>query len=162
MQTIKIKYKTLNENLSLIKTYQRQYSSLLHYVYNRTLENISQKEIKERVKHLSNISLLDSWFTQSSIFDAKTLSQRDDKIIFGGKKNFYNRLKGKISKSEYKSKRLSPIYIIGEASKSGNRFIQILDSLDKVLIKFDKQTHIIIELINVKNRINILSKSFLI
>ena len=100
MQTIKIKYKTINENISLIKDYQRQYSSCLHYIYNRTIENLSQKEIKEKIKQLSNINLLDSWFIQSAIFDVKSLCQKDNKIIFGGKSNFYNRLKGKISKSE--------------------------------------------------------------
>ena len=75
MQTLKIKYQTSShEALSLINEYQRQYSSCLHYIYNRTLENLSQKEIKEKVKSLSNINLLDSWFIQSAIFDAKTLT----------------------------------------------------------------------------------------
>ena len=48
MQTLKIKYETSSlKDLNLIKEYQKQYSSLLHYVYNRTCENISQKDIKD-------------------------------------------------------------------------------------------------------------------
>ena len=164
MQTLKIKYKTSStEDLNIIKEYQKQYSSCLHYVYNRTLENISQKEIKERVKHLSNISLLDSWFIQSSIFDAKTLSQSDDKIIFGGKKNFFNRLKGKISKYEYKSKRLSPIYSIGEVvnkSVKSNRKFHIEQDLDVITFKPNKSTKVELNLIGLGNRKLILSKLY--
>ena len=164
MQTLKIKYKTSSlEDLNLIKEYQKQYSSLLHYVYNRTYENISQKEIKEKVKSLSNIDLLDSWFIQSSIFDAKTLSQRDDKIIFGGKKNFFDRLKGKISKSEYKSKRLSSIYSIGEVvnkSVKSNRKFHIEEDLDVVIFKPNKLTKIELTLIGLGNKKTILSKLY--
>ena len=164
MQTIKIKYKTSStEDLNLIKEYQKQYSSCLHYVYNRIKDNpdILEKDLRDNSKNIKNVNLIKSYLMQCSIKEAIQINKiLGNKIIFGGKKNFYDRLKGKISKIEYKSKRLSPIYIIGEASKSGNRFIQIIDSLDKILIKFDKQTHIIIELINVKNRINILSKLY--
>ena len=163
MQTIKIKYKTTNENISLIKTYQRQYSSCLHYVYNRTLENLSQKEIKEKVKSLSNINLLDSWFIQSAIFDAKTICQKDNKIIFGGKKNFFDRLKGKISKDEYKSKKLSPIYSIGEVvnkSVKANRKFHIEQDLDTITFKPNKLTKIELTLVGLGNRKSILSKLY--
>ena len=164
MQTLKIKYKTSStKDLNLIKEYQKQYSSCLHYVYNRTLENISQKEIKEKVKHLSNINLLDSWFVQSSIFDAKTLSQKDDKIIFGGKKNFFNRLKGKISKLDYKNKRLSPIYSIGEVvnkSVKSNRKFHIEQDLNVITFKPDKSTKVELNLIGLGNRKFILSKLY--
>ena len=163
MQTIKIKYKTTNENISLIKTYQRQYSSCLHYIYNRTIENLSQKEIKEKVKSLSNINLLDSWFIQSAIFDAKSLCQKDNKIIFGGKSNFFNRLKGKISKEEYLSRRLSPIYSIGEVvnkSVKSNRKFHIEQDLNIITFKPNKLTKIELTLIGLGNRKSILSKLY--
>ena len=164
MQTLKIKYETSSlEDLNLIKEYQKQYSSLLHYVYNRTCENISQKEIKEKVKSLSHINLLDSWFIQSSIFDAKSLYKKDNKIIFGGKKNFFDRLKGKISKSEYKNKRLSPIYSIGEVvnkSVKANRKFHIEQDLDVIIFKPNKLTKIKLTLIGLGNRKSILSKLY--
>ena len=164
MQTIKIKYRTSSlEDLNLIKEYQKQYSSCLHYVYNRTLKNISQKEIKERVKHLSNVNLLDSWFIQSSIFDAKSLCHKDNKNIFGGKKNFFDRLKGKISKEEYKNKRLSPIYSIGEVvnkSVKSNRKFHIEQDLDVITFKPDRKTKIELNLTGIGNRKSILSKLY--
>lgn len=164
MQTLKLKYETSSlEDLNLIKEYQKQYSSLLHYVYNRTCENLSQKDIKEKVKSLSNINLLDSWFIQSSIFDAKSLYQKSNKIIFGGKKNFFDRLKGKISKAEYKSKRLSPIYSIGEVvnkSVKSNRKFHIEQDLNTIIFKPNKLTKIELTLIGLGNRKPILSKLY--
>ena len=164
MQTLKIKYETSSlKDLNLIKEYQKQYSSLLHYVYNRTCENISQKDIKDKVKSLSHINLLDSWFIQSSIFEAKGLHQKSNKIIFGGKKNFFDRLKGKISKSEYKNNRLSPIYSIGEVvnkSVKSNRKFHIEQDLNTIIFKPNKLTKIELKLIGLGNRISILSNLF--
>ena len=164
MQTIKIKYQTLSiEDKNLIGEYQKQYSSCLHYNYNRIKDNqlISEKDLRTNLSNIRNVNLINSYLMQCSIKEAIQINKTlGNKIIFGGKKNFFNRLKGNISKEEYQIKRLSPIYIIGEGAKSGNRFIQIKDSLDEILIKFNRQTHISIKLLNVRNRINILSKLY--
>ena len=163
MQTLKIKYKTTNENLSLIKEYQRQYSSCLHYVYNRLKENISQKEIYNFVKQLNNIPLIDSWIINTIIYEAKVLIAKDDKIIFGGKKNFFDRLKGKISKEEYLSKRLSPYYSIGTTGNptvKANHKFNLTDDLNVVIFKPNRKTKIELILVGISNRKNILSKLY--
>ena len=69
MQTIKIKYKTTNENISLIKTYQRQYSSCLHYNYNRIKDNpdILEKDLRDNSKNIKNVNLIKSYLMQCSI-----------------------------------------------------------------------------------------------
>ena len=41
-------------------------------------------------------------------------------VIFGGKKNFYLRLKGKITKEEWKDLRSNTFYSRGDKSKKGN------------------------------------------
>ena len=163
MQTLKIKYKTTNENLSLIKEYQRQYSSCLHYVYNRLKENISQKEIYNFVKQLNNIPLIDSWIINTIIYEAKALIAKDDKIIFGGKKNFFDRLKGKISKEEYLSKRLSPYYSIGTTGNptvKANHKFNLTDNLNVVIFKPNRKTKIELILVGISSRKNILSKLY--
>ena len=163
MQTLKIKYKTTNENLSLIKEYQRQYSSCLHYVYNRLKENISQKEIYNFVKQLNNIPLIDSWIINTIIYEAKALIAKDNKIIFGSRKNFFDRLKGKISKEEYLSKRLSPYYSIGTtgnpAVKANHKF-NLTDDLNVVIFKPNRKTKIELILVGISSRKNILSKLY--
>lgn len=160
MQVLKIKYSCDGDSKSLIKDYMRQYSSVQHYVYNRIQEGYSQKDIKNQLKTLNNINLLDSWFIQCSFYDVS----QNEKIIFGGKKNFFDRLKGKLSKDEYKEKRLSPLYSIGEVvnkSVKGNRKFHIEQNLESITFKPNKNTKISLNLIGLGNRKSILSKLYL-
>ena len=46
-------------------------------------------------------------------------------IFFGGRKNFTDYNKGKITKEEYKSKRLMPMTIAGETHNYGNRLFNL-------------------------------------
>ena len=117
MQTLKIPYQTTQENLNLIKEYQRQYSSCLHYFYNRVKDGYSETEIKHL--QINNINLLDAWFKQSCVKEAKQIYSKSPKVIFGGKLNFFNRLKGNISKEQFKENKLSTLYSIGTRSNPG-------------------------------------------
>ena len=116
MQTLKIPYQTTQENLDLIKEYQRQYSSCLHYFYNRTKEGLSETQIKHL--SLNNVDLMDAWFKQSCVKEALQLKDKEH-LIFGGKLNFIKRLKNQITKEQYKENRLNPLYSIGTRSNSG-------------------------------------------
>lgn len=159
MQVLKIKYQTDKESLDIIQDYIRQYSSVQHFVYNRIYEGKSQKEIKSQIKLLNNIDLLDSWFIQCSFYDIP----KKQKIIFGGKKNYFQRLKNIISKEQYKSKRLSPIYSIGEVvnkSVKGNRKFHIEQDLENISFKPNRKLCINLKLIGLNKRKQILSKLY--
>ena len=159
MQVLKIKYQTDHQSLDIIRDYMKQYSSVQHFVYNRIQDGKSQKDIKQQIKLLNNIDLLDSWFIQCSFYDIPKV----DKVIFGGKKNQFQRLKNNISKYEFKQKRLSPIYSIGEIinkSVKGNRKFHIEQDLENILFKPNKSTKINLELIGVNKRKQILSKLY--
>ena len=69
MQVLKIKYQTDDKSLDIIQNYMKQYSSVQHFVYNRINDGKSQKDIKQQIKTLNNINLLDSWFIQCSFYD---------------------------------------------------------------------------------------------
>ena len=159
MQVLKIKYQTDKESLDIIQDYMKQYSSVQHFVYNRIQEGKLQKDIKQQIKHLNNINLLDSWFVQCSFYDIP----KNQKVIFGGKKNYFQRLKNNISKEEFKSKRLSPIYSIGEVinkSVKGNRKFHIEQDLENIIFKPNKLTKINLQLIGLNKRKQILSKLY--
>ncbi|WP_241558933.1 IS200/IS605 family accessory protein TnpB-related protein [Oceanobacillus halophilus] len=47
-------------------------------------------------------------------------------VIFGGKKNFYNRMKNKITKKEWKDLRTNKLYSRGDQSKKGNLNMRIV------------------------------------
>ena len=159
MQVLKIKYQTDDQSLDIIRDYMRQYSSVQHFVYNRIQDSKSQKDIKQQIKTLNNINLLDSWFIQCSFYDIP----KKQKVIFGGKKTYFDRLKNNISKEQYKSKRLSPIYSIGEVinkSVKGNRKFHIEQDLENIIFKPNKLIKINLQLIGLNKRKQILSKLY--
>ena len=138
----------------------QQYTSVNHYVYNRIQDGLSQKQIKQQIKSLNNIEFLDSWFIQCSFYDIPQKS----KVIFGGKKNYFDRLKGLITNEEYKEKRLKPLYSIGEVvnkSVKANRKFHIEQDLSTITFKPNRTTQINLNLIGVGNRKHILQKLYL-
>jgi IS605 OrfB family transposase len=152
MKTIKLPYKTSEDLVPILK----QYLSVVRYSYNRFLEGKKEKEVRHLTKSLNNIDLLNSWLVQCAILDGKTIHTRfgNKKVIFGGKTNFINRLKNKISKKEYQLKRLLPVNIQGEALACGNRSFK-LDIIEdnRIIFKLNKSRHISLELPNLRNNI---------
>lgn len=144
--TLKIKYAVqtdyeYDQVISCIKNY----NNVLRFTYNRVQDGVkSTKDLTKLQGNLNNI-FIDSHFLNSAIFEAKSFQK--SKLIFGGKKLFIDRCKNKISKEEFKVKKLLPIYSVGEAGKKGNRKFTIL-SEDVILFKPNKFTHINLNLLN--------------
>ena len=137
MITLKIKYTTTEDGLNLIKEYRKQYSSVLHYAYNRRYEGVSEKDTEHQISLLNNIPLIKSYLKRCAVKNATQLIKDGDKkqLIFGGKKNFIDRCKGKITKDEFLNKRLSKLFIIGEANQHGNRMVVINNDLEYFTFK---------------------------
>lgn len=147
--TRKIKYSfSSEEEKKAFLDIQRQYSNLLHFTYNRVFENpkITTKELTSLQKTLKNVRL-NSHLMNSAIFEAKALIEKDNKkqIIFGGRKLFLDRIKGNISKDEFKLKKLSPVYSVGESIRNGNRLFSILNETI-MLFKPSRDNHFILNL----------------
>ena len=137
----------------------KQYSSVQHFIYNRFADGFSQKQIKDQIKSLNNIQLMNSWFIQCAFYDIP----QKEKVIFGGKKNYFDRLKGKITREQFKLNKLSSIYSIGEIvnkSVKSNRFFHLEQDLNSIIFKPNKETKIQLNLIGVGNRISILKKLY--
>ena len=137
----------------------KQYSSVQHFIYNRFADGFSQKQIKDQIKSLNNIQLMNSWFIQCAFYDIP----QKEKVIFGGKKNYFDRLKGKISKEQFNLNKLSSIYSIGEIvnkSVKSNRFFHLEQDLSSIIFKPNKDTRIQLNLIGIGNRLSILKKLY--
>ena len=146
MLTLKIKYKTTENGLNLIEEYRKQYSSVLHYAYNRRYEGVGETDVKHQISSLNNIPLIKSYLKSCAVKNATQLIKDGYKkqLIFGGKKNFINRCKGKITKGEFLDKRLCKLFIIGEANQHGNRFIVINEDLQSFTFKPTKKDKIVL------------------
>ena len=162
MITLKLKYRLKDEqDMSLIRDYQRQYSSCLHFLYNRISDNSSiiEKELRLLYDSINNCSLINKWLFQCAIKEARQIyNSHGEKVIFGGKANYFRRNKLAITKEAYKTRRISPIYSIGEANYKGNRFFRLQDNF-KIVFHPNRNSHYEIQLIGIsRNRAKILSK----
>ena len=141
MLTIKLKYSCEDScDQYLILEYMKQYTHVFRVAYNKLYN-------QEKVKHvdllkLNNINLLDSWWIASAMVDAKMLYNKfkNQKVIFGGKKNFLKRCKHQIDKNTFNLNRLSGLSSIGEKksgtkSVHGNRKFKLTDDLKQVTLK---------------------------
>ena len=161
MITLKLKYRLKDEqDMSLIRDYQRQYSSCLHFLYNRISDNpsITEKELRLLYNNINNCSLINKWLFQCAIKEARQIyNSHGTKVIFGGKINYSKRNKLSITKEEYKAKRISPVYSIGESDKLGNRMFRLKPG-NVLTFQPDRLHHIDLELVSLrKHRQTIIS-----
>ena len=151
--TIKLDYRSPDTEriLDCIKNYNSLFRST--YSFYQQVPDLKQSETTRLQSKLNNI-FLDKWFFNSAVFDVKSFKnkkKKDEKVIFGGRKNFFDRLRGKISKEEYQLKRLLPLYSVGETSKYGNRKFQIEDE-NTIIFKVSRKEHITLNLIGVSKK----------
>ena len=151
--TYKLKYNASDEANTFILKCMKQYSSLLHYGYNRVVDGWPAKHIKDSMKtQLNNVELMDSYMVScaqqqaTGIYEQKTKANTGYKIIFGGKKNYIRRCKGLISKEEYQYNRISPLLSMGEANQKGNRKFKINQDLHSITFQINRNNHYNLEL----------------
>ena len=146
MKTVSLPYSCSEDDRNFIKDEIRKSSNMVRYAFNRYKDNKSEKDIRLLSKSLSNI-LSDSWLIQCAIKKASYLySANKEKVIFGGKFNFFQRLIHKLDKDEYKSGRLLGIYSQGEKLANGNRKFKLDISNNQIIFKFSKSKHINLKL----------------
>jgi IS605 OrfB family transposase len=108
-----------------ITNYLHQYNCVVRFAYNRFQEELKQSEVEQQVKsRMNNIDLMDASLIKSACDSAKGLTE--EKVIFGGKKNWQDYNKGLKTKEEYKSKQLKPLIVRGSRlDNNGNRKFQL-------------------------------------
>ena len=148
MKTISLPYYCSDEDMNFIKNEVRKSSNMVRYTYNRFLEGKSEKDIRVLAHTLNNIPT-DSWFIQCATKKAYYLNKTSkEKVIFGGKFNFFQRLQKKISKEEYQQKRLLAIYSQGEKLNKGNRKFALDIVNNRIIFKFSVNKKIVLKLPN--------------
>ena len=162
MITLELKYRLKDEqDMSLIRDYQRQYSSCLHFLYNRISDNpsVTEKELRLLYDSVNNCSLINKWLFQCAIKETRQIyNSHGTKVIFGGKANYFKRNKLAITKEKYKAKRISPVYSVGEANNFGNRMFRLKPD-NMLTFQPNRLCHIDLELVGLrKHRQTIISK----
>ena len=132
MRTIKLPYTSEDPTFNqCLLDLQRVQSSIYRVAYKRAAEGLAEIEIRTACRNL--FPQIDSWVVQSAIkkgigqFKADWELAKFNKTefngtrIFGGKRNFFKRVKGLITNEEWKKVRLEDLYFIGEGIQGGNR-----------------------------------------
>ena len=137
--TIKLK---LIEKIN-IEDYQKQFSSIRNFAFNRFIEGKSPSQIEQLVKNkLNNIKLLDVSLQKEAVNEARTFLREDQKtVFFGGKKNRKDYQNQKITKEEYQQHKLSSIIVRGETGR-GNRKFQLDTDNHQIIFKPNQKTKI--------------------
>ena len=146
MKTISLPYTCSEDDRNFIRDEIRKSSNMVRYAFNRYKDSKSEKDIRLLSKSLSNVPS-DSWFIQCAIKKASYLFLANkEKIIFGGKFSFYQRLKHKLDKDIFKENRLLAIYSQGERLANGNRKYKLDIANNQIIFKFSKSKHINLKL----------------
>ena len=146
MITLKLKYSLEDiQDQNLIHSYMNQYNHVFRVAFNK-FQSGNRTSVKLISNELNNIHLLDSWFIASALNEAKALfnSNPDNKVIFGGRKNFIQRIKNQISKEQFNLKRLNPLCSVGEKksgtkSVHGNRKFKLSSDLSFITLKLKEK-----------------------
>ena len=157
--TLKLKYELIDKTQKeqLIKLI-KNYNSIYNLTYNNLIKNKNLGKIStvsDTLKYLKtkNNILLDSCFQSSACNEATANlirlknENKNPNCIFGGKILFNKRLQNKISKEEFKLKKLRPIYSIGQAREKSNSKFQIIN-YNTILFKPSRKEHFNLKLIN--------------
>ena len=130
----------------------RLFSSIVRVAFNRYQDGLAEKEVRAYCNSMFDHNC---WFIQSAIKEAAALYKLNGKkhILFGGRNNLHQYLKGLIDKTTFKYRRMFPVGIQGEKLHKGNRlFIFDLDN-QRLTYKPSKERHVEIQFLPMKKKI---------
>lgn len=148
MKTVKLSI----SNDARINDYIRVFSSIYRMAFNRCQDGLSNKEIRNYLKSRFNVN---SWLVESARAEAYNLylSCGQKSVLFGGKYNLVQFLKGNITKSEFKKNRSIALCSIGEALNKGNRLVDFCLNDNFIVFKPSRGEHFVIRYNSVKKKL---------
>lgn len=130
----------------------RIFSSITRVAFNRFQEGMDEKGVRaycnSRFDH-------NSWFIQCAIKEGAALYKLNGskQILFGGKNNLCQYLRGIIDKSTFKYRRMFPIGIQGQKQRNGNRLFTFDLENQRLIYKPNKERHVEIKFLPMRKKI---------
>ena len=148
MKTVKL---TISNEVDVLDD-MRVFSSIVRVAFNRYQDGLDEKEVRAYCTSMFNHN---SWFIQSAVKEAAALYKLDGEkhILFGGKNNLHQYLRGLIDKATFKYRRMFPIGIQGEKLHKGNRLFIFDLANQRLTYKPSKNRHIEIQFLPMKKKI---------
>ena len=148
MKTVKL---TISNNVDVLDDMQA-FSSIVRVAFNRYRDRLEEKEVRAYCNSLFDHN---SWFIQSAVKEAAALYKLNGSkhILFGGKTNLRQYMRGLINKATFKYRRLFPIGIQGEKLRKGNRLFSFDLDNQRLVYKPSKERHVEIQCFPMKKKI---------
>ena len=128
------------------------FSSIVRVAFNRFQDGMEEKEVRAYCNARFNHN---SWFIQSAIKEGAALYKLNGSkhILFGGKNNLRQHMRGLIDKTTFKYRRMFPIGIQGEKRCKGNRLFSFDLVNQRLIYKPSKERHVEIKFLPMKKKI---------
>ena len=148
MKTVKL---TICNDVDVLDD-MRTFSSIVRIAFNRFQDGMEEKDVRSYCNELFDHN---SWFIQSAIKEGAALYKLNcnKHILFGGKNNLHQYLRGLIDKTTFKYKRMFPIGIQGEKRCKGNRLFSFDLDNQRLIYKPNKERHIEIKFLPMRRKI---------
>ena len=149
MKTVKL---TISNGADVLDD-MRIYSSVVRVAYNRFQDNMEEKEVRAycnaRFEH-------NSWFINSAIKEAEALYKLNGnkRILFGGKYNLRQYMRGLIDKATFKYRRMFPIGLLGQKDTKGNRLVAFDLNNHLIVYKPNRNRHVEIKFLPMRKKIS--------
>lgn len=147
MKTVRL---TISNKIDVLDD-MRVFSSIVRVAFNRYQDGMEEKEVRAycntRFSH-------NSWFIQSAVKEAAAMYKLtgEKRILFGGKNNLHQYLRGLIDKTTFKYRRMFPIGIQGEKRCKGNRLFSFDLVNQRLIYKPNKERHVEIKVLPMKKK----------
>lgn len=130
----------------------RVFSSIVRVAFNRFQDGMEEKEVRAYCNARFNHN---SWFIQSAIKEGAALYKLNGNkhILFGGKNNLRQYMRGLIDKAAFKYRRMFPIGIQGEKRCKGNRLFSFDLDNQRLIYKPSKERHVEIKFLPMRKKI---------
>ncbi len=148
MKTVKL---TIRNEVDVLDD-MRVFSSIVRVAFNRYQDGLEEKEVRAYCNSMFNHN---RWFIQSAVKEAAALFKLngDKHILFGGKNNLHQYLRGLIDKATFKYRRMFPIGIQGEKLHKGNRLFMLDLDNQRLTYKPSRARHVEIRFLPMKKKI---------
>ena len=149
MKTVKL---TISNGADVLDD-MRMYSSVVRVAYNRFQDDMKEKEVRaycnSRFEH-------NSWFIHSAIKEAEALHKLNGskRILFGGKYNLCQYMRGLIDKATFKYRRMFPIGLLGQKNTKGNRLVAFDLDNHRIVYKPNRNRHVVIKFLPMRKKIS--------
>ena len=130
----------------------RVFSSIVRVAFNRYQDGLEEKEVRA---YCNSMFKHNSWFIQSAIKEAAALYKLsgEKRILFGGKNNLRQYMRGLVDKTTFKYRRMFPIGIQGEKLNKGNRLFMLDLDNQRLTYKPSRDRHVEIRFLPMKKKI---------